>query len=85
MTTRDTLLGSTSVPKEYRDDPDRIVSADDAAKILGVHPHTLLRMCQSPDAGGLPWVKISAQRIGYRLGDIRSFIAARRVGTLHAA
>ena len=66
-------------------DPDQVLTIPEVAKLLAVHHHTLLRMRQTPDAGGLPWVKISTQRIGYRRGDVEAFLASRRVGTLNAA
>lgn len=51
----------------------------------GLSKHTLIRMRQRPGAGGLPFVRLTTKRIGYRRGDVRAFIAARRVGDLQAA
>jgi hypothetical protein len=61
---------------------DRVLSAAETASLLGLSSFTLLRMRQRPEADGLPWVQLSAKRIGYRLGDIRSYLQARRVGSL---
>jgi hypothetical protein len=68
----------------YPDD-DIIDPAKAVEKQTGLSRHTLIRMRQRPEAGGLPFVRLTAKRIGYRRGDVRAFIAARRVGTLHAA
>jgi hypothetical protein len=57
----------------------------ETASLLGLSSFTLLRMRQRPEADGLPFVKLSPNRLGYRLGDVRSFLAARRVGSLQAA
>jgi antitoxin component of RelBE/YafQ-DinJ toxin-antitoxin module len=63
-------------------DDDIINDAPTVAKQLGVSKATLIRMRQRQDAGGLPFVKLSAKRIGYRRADVRAFLVARRVGTL---
>jgi hypothetical protein len=59
---------------------DTVLDAPTTAKQIGMSPHTLWRMRQRSDAGGLPWVQLSAGRIGYRLGDIRRYLLSRRVG-----
>ena len=41
---------------------------------------TLLRMRQRPNAGGLPFVKLSQHRVGYLRDDLLAFLAVRRVG-----
>ena len=64
------------------DNPDVILTADTVAQMLGLHRHTLMRMRAQPDAGGLPFVAISPRRLGYRLGDVQAYLAARRVGRL---
>jgi hypothetical protein len=61
---------------------DIVLPVNVAEKVLGESRWTLARRRQEPAAGGLPYVKLSAQRIGYRLGDIRRFLWARRVGRL---
>lgn len=59
-----------------------VLSAAETASLLGVSKFTLLRMRQQQNAGGLPYVKISQNRIGYVRRDVLAFLAARRVGTL---
>jgi hypothetical protein len=61
---------------------DEILSPRETAKEIDLSEFTLMRMRQSPDAGGLPYVQLSPGRIGYRRGDIRAFLLSRRVGTL---
>ena len=63
-------------------DDDRVLTAAETAVMLGVSEFTLLRKRQRPKADGLPFVRLSQNRIGYRLGDVRAFLAARRVGSL---
>ena len=64
---------------------DTVLTATDTARMLGVSKFTLLRMRQRPAAGGLPFVKLSPNRIGYVRSDVRAFLAARRVGALPEA
>jgi len=59
-----------------------VLTEAETAHLLGVSRFTLLRKRQEPDAGGLPFVKLSAHRIGYMRSDIMAFLAARRVGTV---
>jgi hypothetical protein len=66
-------------------DDDRVLTAAETAVLLGVSEFTLLRKRQRPQADGLPFVQLSQNRLGYRLGDVRAFLAARRVGSLDAA
>src|SRR2546421_604146 len=66
-------------------DDDRVQTAADTARQLGVSEFTLLRMRQSDNSGGLPFVQLSPGRIGYLRGDIRAYLVARRVGTLPEA
>jgi hypothetical protein len=61
---------------------DHVVSEAETALILGVSRWTLARKRKEPDAGGLPYVKLSAARIGYTMGTIRAYQRARRVGRL---
>lgn len=63
-------------------DDDRVLTAAETAVLLGVSEFTLLRKRQRPKADGLPFVQLSPNRIGYRLGDVRAFLLARRVGAL---
>jgi hypothetical protein len=55
---------------------------DEVIGLLGVSVFTLLRMRQRPGADGLPFIQLSPKRIGYRLGDVRAYLKARRVGEL---
>jgi len=61
---------------------DRVLTAPATAEMLGLSEFTLLRKRQLPDAGGLPFVQLSAKRIGYRLSDVLAFLNAHRVGAL---
>lgn len=51
----------------------------------GLSRHTLIRMRKLPDAGGLPFVRLSTRRIGYLRNDVEAFLAVRRVGAVRAA
>jgi hypothetical protein len=62
-----------------------VLTVDETVALLGISVFTLLRMRQRQDAGGLPFVQLSAKRLGYRLGDIRAYLRARRVGSLPQA
>jgi hypothetical protein len=70
------------------DDPGKkfedysVLSPAETAQLLGLHKLTLLRMRQRDDCGGLPFVRLSSNRIGYVWVDVRAFLAARRVGSL---
>jgi hypothetical protein len=64
---------------------DRVLAPREVCELLGLSIFTLTRLRQEPDAGGLPWVQLSAKRVGYRLGDVRAYLAARRRGSLDAA
>ena len=68
-------------PDEDGDDGWSVDSPKTMAKSLNLSPATLGRMRQEPDCGGLPYVKLSANRIGYLRRDWRAFLAARRVGS----
>jgi hypothetical protein len=61
---------------------DTVLTASETSKFLGISEFTLLRMRQRPNAGGLPFVKLSPHRLGYLRRDLLAFLAARRVGTL---
>jgi hypothetical protein len=64
---------------------DAVLTAGDTARMLGVSKFTLMRMRQRPAADGLPFVKLSPNRIGYVRRDVLAFLAVRRVGTLAIA
>lgn len=59
-----------------------IYTVPEVAEMLGVSTFTLLRKRQQPDAGGLPFVQLSTNRIGYLRADVEAFLRARRVGKL---
>src|SRR5262249_10057268 len=61
---------------------DRVLTADEASKRIGLSRFTMLRMRRLPDAGGLPFVRLSQGRIGYRIRDLEAYLVARRVGRL---
>jgi predicted DNA-binding transcriptional regulator AlpA len=63
---------------------DTVLNATETAALLGVSKFTLLRMRQRSDADGLPFVKLSPNRIGYVRRDVLAFLASRRVGALAA-
>lgn len=51
-------------------------------RLTGLSKFTLLRMRQSDGAGGLPFVRLSAGRIGYLRRDVHGYLLACRVGSL---
>jgi hypothetical protein len=78
----ETRVGRSVVPLSTTPADDAVMSAEQTANLLGVSKFTLLRMRQRPDADGLPFVKLSPNRIGYVRRDVLAFIAARRVGNV---
>jgi len=66
-------------------DNDEVLCAAAVARMLGMSEITLLRMRQRPKADGLPFVRLSANRIGYVRRDVLAFLAARRVGEVAKA
>jgi hypothetical protein len=78
-----TQLAETSAltAPSLRDDYAVLTPAE-TARLLGLHKLTLLRMRQRNDHGGLPFVRLSTNRVGYVWCDVRAFLAARRVGRL---
>jgi hypothetical protein len=63
---------------------DSILTRRETAKAINTGLFTLDRKRREPDAGGLPWVQLSPHRVGYRWGDIKAFITARRHGAPEA-
>ena len=61
---------------------DGVLTVKETASLLAISQFTLLRMRQRPNAGGLPYVQLSTNRIGYLRRDVHAFLAARRVGSL---
>lgn len=57
-----------------------VLTEPEVRRSLRLSKATLIRMRQRPDRGGLPFVQLSAGRIGYLDSDVRAFLAARRVG-----
>jgi hypothetical protein len=56
-----------------------LLTAPEVARILGVSVITLLRMRQAKECGGLPFIQISTNRIGYSRRDVLKFLKGRRV------
>lgn len=60
-------------------DHDRLASdlmtMDEAAKYLRISRRTLARM--KAGGAGPVWIRVSMKRIGYRKGDLDSFIASQ--------
>lgn len=85
---RDLIMAALAAERARREQQcvppgeDRVLTAAEAAKQLGLSRFTMLRMRRSPDAGGLPFVRLSQGRIGYRGRDIEAYLFARRVGHL---
>ncbi len=69
-------------PENYT---EAVLPAADVARMLGLSRHTLMRMRRRPQAAGLPFVKLSEGRLGYRRTDVEAFLRARRVGALPEA
>jgi hypothetical protein len=61
---------------------DQVLTEPEARQLLRLSKVTLIRMRKLADKGGLPFVRLSAGRIGYFRRDIVGYLAARRVGTL---
>jgi len=61
---------------------DLILTEPEARHLLRLSKLTLIRMRMRADKGGLPFVRLSAGRIGYLRRDLVSYLAAQRVGTL---
>jgi hypothetical protein len=77
-----TTAGTSTDASPPLPDDDRVLTAAETAKLLGVSEFTLLRKRQRPNADGLPYVMLSPKRLGYRLGDVRAYLRSRRVGSL---
>lgn len=73
------------MPNIPPDTENAVLTAAETASLLGVSKFTLLRMRQRTAADGLPFVKLSPNRIGYVRRDVLAFLAARRVGALSEA
>lgn len=61
-----------------RDTNERLLRANEAAEMLGVAPQTLADW-RCTDRVSLPFVKIGAKAVRYRLSDLVAFIEANRV------
>lgn len=61
-----------SIEKHYQQDPERLITREEAARMLGIQPATLAKWaCQRKT--DLPMVKIGS-RVRYRLLDVKEFI-----------
>jgi hypothetical protein len=72
----------TTVVSKTSSDDEVVLTEPEVRQLLRLSKITLLRMRQREDRGGLPFVQLSPGRIGYLRGDLRAFLAARRVGSL---
>jgi hypothetical protein len=75
-TSRFALMSNDAVPVL---DDDTVLTEPEARKRLRLSKATMIRMRQSPDLGGLPFVRLSPKRIGYLWGDLKTYLEARRV------
>lgn len=59
-------------------DDDRLVTREEAAKVLGLRPNTLgVWACRK--RGGPPFVRVGLRAVRYRMRDLREYLAARTV------
>lgn len=47
------------------DDDLCVMTSDEVARLLGFCKHTMIRLRQQPDCGGLPYIQLSAARVRY--------------------
>lgn len=75
-----TILHTTGSSNAAITPPDdgRLVSAEDAARIMGVHYFTLSNYRK--DGNGPPFIKRPNRRILYRLADIEAWLADHTFG-----
>lgn len=59
--------------EETRPDPDQLLTTQQAAELLGLHPFTL-HGWRCAGRRELPWYVIGAGRIRYRRGDVMDYI-----------
>ena len=64
-------------PPQDRFPDDMIVTDADLERLGYGHRVTLTRKRKT--GGGPPFINISPHRIGYRMGDVRAWVAARTV------
>lgn len=57
-------------------DPDQLLRPAQAADLLGVSVHTLIRWRRSEDTGP-PFVRINQAHVAYRRRDIRKWLDAK--------
>jgi hypothetical protein len=75
-TSRFALMSNDPLPAL---DDDTVLTEPETRKRVRLSKATLIRMRQSPDLGGLPFIQLSPGRIGYLWGDVKTYILARRV------
>jgi hypothetical protein len=66
-------------------DDNSVLTEPETRKRVRLSKATLIRMRQSPDLGGLPFVRLSPGRIGYLWRDVKAYIEARRITVAEAA
>ena len=59
-----------------------VISEAEAARLVDVSTRHLQRL--RVEGGGPPYIQLGARRIGYRLADLESWIAGRRVASTSA-
>lgn len=59
--------------EELRPDPDQLLTTQQAAELLGLHPFTL-HGWRCNGRKDLPWYVIGGGRIRYRRGDVLTYI-----------
>jgi hypothetical protein len=76
-TTSRCALESNNAPPAL--DDNTVLTEPETRKRVRLSKATLIRVRQSPDLGGLPFIQLSPGRIGYLWGDVKAYILARRV------
>jgi predicted DNA-binding transcriptional regulator AlpA len=69
------LLASTKLSIDHEPACDRILALRELADLSGMSKSTLERMRR--EGTGVPAIRLSGRRIGYRLSDYLAWLAAR--------
>lgn len=56
---------------------DRLISTAEVSEMISLSPITLAQWRRTKPADELPFVKVGARAVRYRLSDVRKFIASR--------
>jgi predicted DNA-binding transcriptional regulator AlpA len=77
------LLGATNTDHPAGSGPDLLhdgwYTTDEVAELLGVDASTLRRWRTSTPLQGPPFVRLTSRMTMYSVGDIRAWLASRRV------